>query len=242
MGEVSLKSRMTHAYDDYYADANPEWRRLGAIAKVQNIMALCGDLPHRSIVEIGAGEGSILKRLSDSGFGERLYGLEISPSAIAAIKGKAIANLVECGLFDGCHIPYPDGGFNLAVLSHVVEHVEHPRQLLYEAARVATYVFVEVPLEDTLRLPRDFVPDSVGHINFYSLGTFRRLVQSCGFRMLDQITTNPAKEAYIYRLGRKGVAAYWMKQAFLRVSPGIASRLFTYHAALVCTKLPTGAE
>ena len=46
--------------------------------------------------------------------------------------------------------------------------VEHPRTILEEAARVASHVFVEVPLEDHSRMRRDFVFDHVGHINFYS--------------------------------------------------------------------------
>ncbi len=49
--------------------------------------------------------------------------------------------------------------------SHVVEH---PRTLLHEARRVARHVFVEVPLEHNLRLPRDFAADDLGHINAYT--------------------------------------------------------------------------
>ena len=45
--------------------------------------------------------------------------------------------LVESKLFDGARVPYPDNSFDLAYMSHVVEHLEHPRQLIYEAARVA---------------------------------------------------------------------------------------------------------
>jgi len=234
MDEVRVSRHIGDTYENYYADADSEWRRLGAIGKVDNIMSLCGDLPRRSVLEIGAGEGSILKRLSDSGFGEELYALEISPSAVAAIQSKAISRLAECRIFDGYHIPYPDGRFELAILSHVIEHVEHPRLLLYEASRVATYVFVEVPLEDTIRMPSDFTPDSVGHINFYSPKTFRRLVQSCGLRVLGQRITNRPKETYTYREGRKGLVNYWIKQALLVVVPVLAMELFTYHGALVC--------
>jgi tRNA G46 methylase TrmB len=113
MDELSVGNRLKTNYEDYYADADAEWRRLGAIGKADNILALCGDLPCDTVLEIGAGEGSLLRRLSELGFGKSLYALEISSSGVAAIKQRA-----------------------------VLEHLEHPRQLPYEAARVSKRVFV----------------------------------------------------------------------------------------------------
>ena len=165
MSGFTINAHLSANYEDYYEDGDSEWRRLGAIGKVDNIVSLCRGLPHSSVLEIGAGEGSILNRLSGLDFGEELYALEISPSGVKTIKNKKISRLLECKVFDGYHVPYGDDRFDIAIVSHVVEHVEHPRQLLYEASRVAKYVFVEVPLEDTIRLPRDFVFDKVGHIN-----------------------------------------------------------------------------
>lgn len=133
-------------------------------------------------------------------------------------------------------MPYEDGKFDIAILSHVLEHVEHPRLLLYEASRVAKFVFVEVPLEDTIRLSNDFVFDKVGHINVYSHKTIRRLLQSCGLRILGQIVTNSPKAAYTYQNGTKGLLNYYVKQLLIQFFPGFASSLFTYHAALVCEK------
>ena len=225
-------------YRDYYAAGASEWRRIGALAKADNVIALCGGLGCRDVLEIGAGEGALLARLSEQGFGERLYAVEISPSGVAATLRRAIPRLAECRLYDGGVLPHADRRFDLAILSHVLEHVEHPRQLLAEASRVARHVFVEVPLEDTLRLPDDFVFDALGHINAWSPKTIRRLVQSCGLRVLSQITTCPSAESYAYQRGRAGWFAYQVKRLLLALAPGIATRLFTYHAALVCTALP----
>ncbi|MBE7433052.1 MAG: class I SAM-dependent methyltransferase [Anaerolineales bacterium] len=234
MKNIATSSRLKTNYEDYYESGDPEWRRLGAVDKCANIVSLCRDLPHETILEIGAGDGAILKRLSELGFGEKLHALEISPSGVEAIKNKGIPNLVECLLFDGYELPYNDFKFDLAVLSHVIEHVEYPRKLLYEAARVARHVFVEVPLEDTLRLKPNFVFDKVGHINFYSPVTFRRLVQTCSLEVLKQTVTNPSNAVHRYRYGWKGTVNYYIKELLLKIFPRLATKFFVYHSSLVC--------
>jgi SAM-dependent methyltransferase len=237
MPDVDVRQQVLSQYDGYYEGGPSEWRRLGAVDKAGNILALCQHVPVSSILEIGAGDGSILCRLSELGFGEELHAVEISASGVAVIQSRKIPRLVECRIFDGYRVPYERGRFDLAILSHVIEHVEHPRQLLYEAARVARYVFVEVPTEDITRRPEDYSPDRVGHINFFSPRTIRWLVQSCGLRVLRQITTNPSKATYVYQTGRRGLIQYHTKRVLLRWAPALATRHFCYHEALLATVL-----
>jgi len=225
---------LTHNYDDYYTQEDPEWRRLGALDKAANIISLCSPYPHHSILDIGAGEGSILKCLSELHFGNEYYALEVSASGIKLIQKKEIPGLVSCQIYDGYCIPFVDQMFELAILSHVIEHVEYPRRLIYEAARVARYVFIEVPLEDTLRLKLDYVLDKVGHINTYSAKTIRRLLQTCNLKVLQQTVTNPSRAVHRYRSGSKGSLTYAIRQNMLRFAPGVAVHLFTYHSSLLC--------
>ena len=234
MSEPSVRTDLQANYANYYSDGDSEWRRLGAIDKTSNVVDLCGAHPHDSLLEIGAGEGSLLKQLSDRGFARDLYALEISESGVRTIKGKNIERLRECGLFDGYRVPYESGRFDVAVLSHVVEHVEHPRLLIAEAARVAKLVFVEVPLEDTLGMSHDFVLDDVGHINFYSPNTIRYLLQSCGLQVLSQRISGSSREVYRYQRGAKGVLIHAIKRAALAVAPSLAVRMFSYHSSLLC--------
>ncbi|MGH8615526.1 MAG: class I SAM-dependent methyltransferase [Gammaproteobacteria bacterium] len=234
MAEVQVSAHLQRNYQDYYEHGDSEWRWLGAIDKAANILSLCTKYPHDSILEIGAGEGSILKRLSEAKFGSELFALEISPTGVETIKKKNISRLNECSLFDGYNVPYDDEKFDLVVLSHVIEHVEYPRKLLYEAKRVAKYVFVEVPLEDTVRLSENFILDKVGHINFFSPKTIRRLIQSCNLDVLEQRVKNASKSVYTFQKGRKGLINYYIKEHLLRVLPGIATCVFTYHSALIC--------
>lgn len=234
MNEVSTSIHFQLNYEDYYEKGDSEWRWLGAIDKAYNIQTLCKDLHINSVIEIGAGEGSILKRLSDMMFAQELYALEISPTGVTAIKNKNIPHLKESRLFDGYNIPYDDKSFDLAVLSHVVEHVEFPRKLLYEAKRIANYVFVEVPLEDNMRLQRDFVFDRVGHINFFSPKTIRRLIQTCNLKIIKQQTLNPSKGVYTFKKGKKGLINFYIKKYLLLFFPIIATEFFTYHSSIIC--------
>lgn len=236
MNKIKVSDQLKDNYENYYESGNSEWRRLGAIDKADNIASLCSGFPRSSILEIGAGEGSILQRLSELNFGEEFYAVEISSSGVETIKNKKIPRLVECNVFDGYQIPYSNDRFDIAILSHVIEHVEHPRQLLYEASRVAKYVFIEVPLEDNIRLSHNFIFDSVGHINFYSPKTIRLLLQSSNLQVLSQITTNPSKDVYTYQKGYKGLINYYIKQVLINILPSFSTKLFCYHGALVCKK------
>jgi SAM-dependent methyltransferase len=233
MPAVSVSQRLRDHYAGY-TPAPSDWYRAGALAKADNLVALCGGVAHASLLEVGSGEGSVLARLAELGFARELHAVDVSERSIAAVRGRGIPGLASAAVFDGVSLPQADRSVDLVVLTHVVEHLEHPRSLLYEAARVGRHVFVEVPLEDHWRLPRNFAPDATGHINFYHARSIRRLVQSCALEVLAERVATPAREGYVYQYGRAGNARFWLKELALRAAPRLATRLSTYHGALLC--------
>ena len=128
-----------------------------------------------------------------------------------------------------------DNKFDLVILSHVIEHVEHPRILLQEAMRVAKYIFVEVPLEDTLFAPTDFKVTRTGHINYYSYKTIRKLLQSCGLKCLNQKISNPsfAVHEYLYKNKIKTIIKFFIRDYFFKFFPKLASLFLVYHSYLL---------
>jgi ubiquinone/menaquinone biosynthesis C-methylase UbiE len=235
MQEFLVDNQLKQNYDAYYEEGALEWRRLGAIDKVDNIVRLCTSIPHDKILEVGAGDGSILQEMSNRKFGNAHYALEISRSGIEVIQQRSISTLVECKEFDGYTIPYDNNSFDLVILTHVLEHVEYPRKLLYELARVTKYVCIEVPLEDNRRSPKDYKPTSLGHINFYNPQTFRHLVQTCGFGIVDQTVTNVPIQMYRHSDGLKGIIQFSIKELGLRLFPHMATACWTYHSTLLCS-------
>jgi len=236
MKDISVNEQLLENYSNYYSNVDSKWRQISSVEKAKNIISLCSSYSHELVLEVGAGDGSILEKLSEQYFGKELHALEISPSGAEAIAKKKIPRVIKAGLFDGYNIPYQDNLFDLVVISHVLEHVEYPRKLLYEAGRVGKLVFVEVPLEDNWRLPLDYTFNKVGHINFYSPRTIRRLIQTCGFDILGQRIANLSKESYQYQEKTKGYIKYFIKEYLLRLFPGLAVGVFTYHQALIFRK------
>src|SRR5262245_19293246 len=167
------------AYDELYTDELTEWRELGGKYKAENILNVCEGRSFGRVLECGAGEGSILKYLDSCGAFEELYALEISDSGIAQIKKRNLSNLKEVRKFDGYEAPYPDKYFDMCYCSHVIEHVEHPRILLRELARVSNFQVFEIPLEYSVGIDKrvaDFL--SYGHINVFTPSLFKFLLKS----------------------------------------------------------------
>jgi ubiquinone/menaquinone biosynthesis C-methylase UbiE len=187
------------------------------------------------VVELGCGNGAIAHRLDELGFVSNYRGFDISDSGISQAVEINSANLSFS--VAAAPVPLADNSADLVVMSHVVEHLEHPRELILEARRIAPTVIVEVPLEVNRRLPEDYDWNPVGHINKYDRKTIRQLIQTCQFDILDQFTTCPSKHVMGYRQpGLKSYLKWALKQTTLVCTPRFARSQFTYHETLLATR------
>jgi SAM-dependent methyltransferase len=221
-------------YADYYADPIRPWRALGAIDKAANVARLwpdsAGDIGR--VADIGCGEGSVIQCLAALGCGEEFVGFEISYSALEMAERLSYERPTTFIAYDGSRLPVPARTFDLAILSHVIEHVAEPRSLLLEARRIARNVFVEVPLELNARTPSQFKWTNLGHINLYNQLTLRHLCQSADLHIVAEQVTCPSREIFEFHKGTIGTTKWAIKRGLLFVKP-IATRLFTYHGSLL---------
>jgi 2-polyprenyl-3-methyl-5-hydroxy-6-metoxy-1,4-benzoquinol methylase len=86
--------------------------------------------PHDYLLEIGCGNGEMLKLMQDLGW--QVEGIDFDIKAVQLAKAKGLN--VHLGTF--ADQKFPDNIFNAIVMSHLIEHVSNPYELLQECHRV----------------------------------------------------------------------------------------------------------
>lgn len=194
---ITTSKNLKEKYDLMYSDDTEEWRRIGAISKAQNIIDVTKDLNPEKTVDIGAGDGNVLLALSERNFCADLTAVEISDSAIMQLNKKKIKGLREIKQFDGYEISYGDKQFDLAICSHVIEHVEHPRKLLREIKRISKNQVFEIPIDFSFQVDKKFTHfNAYGHINIDTPALFNFLIYSEGFEILGAKHALYSKEVF----------------------------------------------
>ncbi|WP_031527683.1 class I SAM-dependent methyltransferase [Dyadobacter crusticola] len=219
---MQISENIKGSYSSQYDQSTVAWRNTGAKYKALNIVELAKGITFRNVLEVGAGEGSILKWLDEWNFCQDLNCVEISESGIELIKSKNIRNLRDILLFDGYKIPYPDNHFDLVICSHVLEHVEHERTLLREIKRVSKYQIFEVPIDFSFYVDKKvnhFL--SYGHINIYTPALFRFLLATENFKVRKDICHLYHDDVLklLYKNNKAALYITQLKYALLRLIP-----------------------
>jgi SAM-dependent methyltransferase len=230
-------------YDRAYREAGERdacWRELGARGKADHVERLLPTRPER-LVEIGCGDGALLAELGRRGAAGALAGFDVSDEAVRAARARGLAQVEP---FDGHRLPVGDGAFDVALVSHVLEHVDDPPALLREAARVAPTVVVEVPLEASLsgrRAAKRERSEAIGHVQTLDRAAVRGLVAGAGLRIVGELMDPLPVAVHLFfaetaseRAAARAKAA--VRRAVFAASPALAARLFTVHYACACTR------
>ena len=234
-------------YDSAYArggERHAAWRELGAKGKADHVIALSASagLASGTVLEIGCGDGSLLAELSARGFGGALSGFDISSAAIEMAQARGTPRVVSLEVFDGARLPVGDRSLDLGVLSHVLEHVEAPAELLREAARACRALIVEVPLERNAsggRAVKRSSSEEIGHVQALDRAAVRALVEAAGLRVAAELLDPLPREVHTFFAESpadqaRGLAKAAVRRGLFRVSPAVAERAFTLHYACAC--------
>jgi SAM-dependent methyltransferase len=218
------------------------WRRVTASGKAGRVLRALRRLPETGVsaLDVGCGDGALLVELGQRRPGWAFAGVEISPAAarIAAVRLPG----VRVETYDGDRLPWPDGAFDVGVLSHVLEHVADPPATLREVARVCRLVVVEVPLERNLsaaRRSKRAQADEIGHLWRFSRHDLRELIRAAGLSRGEETTATLSRDALRFFAGsaraRRAADAKWLVQRALhRCAPAPARHLFTLQYTVVC--------
>jgi len=136
------------------------------------------------VLDVGCATGALLERLRDRGW--IVVGAEISPSARHARETRGLdvrgAALEDCA--------FPGGGFDAALASHLIEHLNRPRAFVREIMHVLApggHFLVTTPNIDGFQA-RLFGPKwraaIFDHLYLFSKRTLRALLESEGFEVL----------------------------------------------------------
>jgi SAM-dependent methyltransferase len=94
-----------------------------------------GRLRPRRVLDLGCGAGDSVDLFRSVDPAVRWVGVDIEESPEVAARTRTDAEFVT---FDGRRLPFEDASFDLVYCKQVLEHVDHPRDLVGEAARVLT--------------------------------------------------------------------------------------------------------
>jgi 2-polyprenyl-3-methyl-5-hydroxy-6-metoxy-1,4-benzoquinol methylase len=172
---------------DKYGSANPVVRRLmaGFDGALDRLFAAAAP---RSVLDVGCGEGVLTYRWAEQ-LGEKpIIGVDLADPKLQAEWSTRRRENLEFRAFDGNHLPFADGTFDLVAAIEVLEHVPNPEQTLAEMDRVASgHLLVSVPREPLWRVlnvargayVRE-LGNTPGHVNHWSKGSFIHAVERHG--------------------------------------------------------------
>jgi ubiquinone/menaquinone biosynthesis C-methylase UbiE len=233
-----LGDKYKNLYSGYYKENSSleHKRNLSADATLEHIQAVSGVSHWNRLIDIGAGNGSVLARLDQAGVADELYAVEISESGVTAIKDLGLSRLKEAKLFDGYKIDFPDKFFDVGICIHVLEHVEHERLFLRELSRVAKELIIEVPLDGGIRMSRSIREGyKFGHLNYYTVPSLLFLLDTVGLVSKQYLVTTSSSqyERHLYG-GLKGTFKSAIRRGALKLMPALAPWMFSYLMAVRC--------
>lgn len=147
------------------------------------VASVLGDA--KTVLDIGCGDGTISKLSAEKKGNVHFSGIDVMARPICAIDFK---------LFDGYTIPHPDNAFDACMFIDVLHHLDHIKEIIAEAKRVASkYIIIKDHLYknqfdyDTLKF-MDWVgnkPHSVEVIfNFKKEEFWKQLFEELGLEIV----------------------------------------------------------
>ncbi len=218
-----------------YLKNNPTWHVEDSAWKARQILRMLrihGIVPAK-VCEVGCGAGEILIHLQHEIPGCEFWGYEISPQAYELCRTRDNEKL-HFILGEIPHAP----GFDVVLVMDVIEHLEDYFVFLRTIKDAARFKIFHIPLDLSLLGLMRGVPEaareSVGHLHYFNKRIALRVLEDCGYRVVDHFYTCGAIELPP-RSWRVALAKYPRKTIF-SMNQDIAATLFGGFSLLVLTE------
>jgi SAM-dependent methyltransferase len=212
------------------------------------IDALRASTSARSIWDVGAGAGSMSVRLAEAGFDV----VSVEPQAMgAAAIAQQHCSAVFCGSLEA--LALPAHSIRIVGMFDVIEHLDDPRSLMREAARVLEPSAVVVVTVPALPIVWSNTDDVAGHQRRYTRRSLDAFMDACGLTRVTSVylfasLVPPAiaLRTIPYKLGRRKTPDEVMAATARRLKPSprvdaLAARVLRAESAVARrVPLPVG--
>lgn len=139
------------------------------------------------VLDFGCGYGLLLDELRQCG--ANTYGFDYDPEGMRCLDEKGHIRVRENMFADDCILSW-----DLVCLSHVLEHLSSPVQILQDIKKRARKIFIEVPVYD-YSIREQFL-DLEGHLWFFTLKGLEGLMDAANIKIEKVGRYGPSLDGY----------------------------------------------
>ena len=218
-------SDFAEEYEDYYTDDNLHFPAFIGTSLDRTFANFSSYRHSNRMIDVGFGAASTMEAAARAGWD--VEGVEVSKPAVEHAERLGF-KVQHCELHEA---GYPEGHFDVAVSSEVLEHVADPRGLLLEIARVLRpggLLWATTPhgrgisarllgLQWSVVVPPE-------HLQLFSRQAMHRMFHAAGFRITAIRTeaVNPLEIVHHFRRSKSTGQAHGQQPEFDRVRSGYA--------------------